>query len=106
VAREQGIALRTARRWASLYRREALAGPARKQRTDPGKRQLSDRLHWALALQLLLIGRGSALTAGPPYPRSEVFHGIEFHADTLVRKAPGSDIWSCTWAEDGNLYAS
>jgi len=44
LARERGIALRTARRWASLYRREGLAGLARKERSDRGKRQLSDRL--------------------------------------------------------------
>jgi putative transposase len=44
VARDQGIALRTACRWASQYRREGLAGLARKERNDRGKRQLSDSL--------------------------------------------------------------
>jgi putative transposase len=44
VAREQGIALRTARRWAGRYRREGLAGLARKGRSDRGKRLLSDTL--------------------------------------------------------------
>jgi hypothetical protein len=106
VSRERGIALCTARRWVDLYRPENLAGLARKRRSDRGKRQFSGRLHRALALQLLLIGTGSVLAADRPYPRSEMFRGIEFHADTLVRKAPGSDIWSCTWADDGNLYAA
>src|SRR5262249_26137805 len=100
------IALPTACRWAALHRPERLAGLARKRRSDRDKRQFPDRLPWALALQLLLIGSGSVLAADRPYPRSEVFQGIEFHKDSLVRKAPGSDIWSCTWADDGDLYAS
>jgi putative transposase len=44
VAREWGVALRTARRWAALYRRQGLAGLARKGRSDQGKRHLSDTL--------------------------------------------------------------
>jgi len=44
VARDQGIALRTARRWAEQYRREGLTGLARKGRSDRGKRHLSDTL--------------------------------------------------------------
>src|SRR5947209_274071 len=35
VARDRGLALRTARRWIALYRREGLAGLARKGRTLP-----------------------------------------------------------------------
>jgi hypothetical protein len=34
VTRDQGIALRTARRWADQYRHEGLAGLARKGRSD------------------------------------------------------------------------
>ncbi len=48
VARDRGIALRTARRWAGLYRRDGLAGLARKGRSDRGKRQLSHTLHLAV----------------------------------------------------------
>jgi putative transposase len=44
LARERGLALRTARRWAALYRRQGLAGLARKGRSDRGKRHLSDAL--------------------------------------------------------------
>jgi putative transposase len=44
VARDRGLALRTAQRWASQYRREGLAGLARKGRSDRGKRHLSDTL--------------------------------------------------------------
>ncbi len=41
-----------------------------------------------------------------PYPRSEVFSGLTFHRETQQRLAEGSDIWNCTWAADGNLYAT
>jgi putative transposase len=41
VARDRGLALRTARRWAALYRRDGLAGLARKARSDRDKRHLS-----------------------------------------------------------------
>jgi hypothetical protein len=42
----------------------------------------------------------------PPYPRSKVIDGIIFDENTLVRAAAGSDIWSCTWAADDNIYAA
>ena len=42
VARDQGIALRTAQHWARQYRRDGLAGLVRKGRSDRGKRHLSD----------------------------------------------------------------
>ena len=48
VARDRGIALRTAQRWAGQYRREGLAGLARKGRSDRGKRHLSDTLRQAI----------------------------------------------------------
>ena len=41
VAREQGLVLRTARRWVDRYRREGLAGLARKERGDKDKRKLA-----------------------------------------------------------------
>ena len=44
VARDHGLALRTARRWVGQYRREGLAGLARKGRSDRGKRHLSATL--------------------------------------------------------------
>lgn len=48
VARDRGLALRTARRWVALYRCEGLAGLARKARSDRGKRHLSDTLRHAI----------------------------------------------------------
>ena len=43
VARDRGIALRTARRWAANIAVKGLAGLARKGRSDRGKRHLSDK---------------------------------------------------------------
>jgi putative transposase len=54
VAREQGLVLRTARRWVDRYRRQGLAGLARKGRSDKDRPQFSATLRHAiegLALQ-------------------------------------------------------
>jgi putative transposase len=50
IAREQGVVLRTARRWVNRYRKEGLAGLARKERGDRDKRKLTP------ALQQLIEG--------------------------------------------------
>src|SRR5271157_2903074 len=44
IAREQGVVLRTARRWVDRYRREGLTGLARKERDDKDKRKLTPAL--------------------------------------------------------------
>jgi putative transposase len=44
IAREQGLVLRTARRWVHRYRREGLTGLARKERGDKDKRKLAPSL--------------------------------------------------------------
>jgi Domain of unknown function (DUF4185) len=59
-----------------------------------------------MALAWLLSGSATLAGSKPPYPHSDTFSGIVFHKDTLVRAAPGSDIWSCTWAANGQLYAA
>jgi len=42
-----------------------------------------------------------------PYPRSPVIAGIEWApADTIVRRAKGSDNWPMTWADDDALYTA
>src|SRR3954452_24300971 len=41
IAQDQGLVLRTARRWVDRYRREGLTGLARKERNDKDKRQLA-----------------------------------------------------------------
>lgn len=65
------------------------------------------RVQLLAGLAFLLSGvAASGAEPDPPYPRSDVLTGITFHQDTLQRHADGSDIWSCTWADDGNLYAA
>jgi hypothetical protein len=60
-----------------------------------------------LSILFLLVGMVACTAAAePPYPRSEVLTGIEFHQDTLQRKAPGSDIWACTCDANGTVYAA
>ena len=47
-------------------------------------------------------GRGAA-----PYPSSPVIKDIEWApAETIIRKAKGSDNWPITWADDDNLYTA
>ncbi len=44
---------------------------------------------------------------GAPYPASEVIREIEWlPAETVSRKAEGSDNWPITWADDDCLYAA
>ena len=44
---------------------------------------------------------------GPPYPPSPVIRTIEWAAaDRIVRRAPGSDNWPMTWADDDALYTA
>lgn len=60
-----------------------------------------------LAATISLLPAFTANSAIPtPYPRSDVITGIVFQKETLVRKAPGSDIWSCAWAENNTIYAA
>jgi len=48
---------------------------------------------------------GSA--ASPPYPPSTAITAIEWApADSIIRKAPGSDNWPITWADDDMLYTA
>ncbi len=48
VARDHGLALRTARRWVDCFRRHGLAGLARRPRSDREKRFISDTLRKAI----------------------------------------------------------
>jgi len=44
---------------------------------------------------------------GAPYAASEIIQKVDWApADTIVRKAQGSDNWPLTWADDGNLYTA
>jgi hypothetical protein len=39
-----------------------------------------------------------------PYPKSDTIAGIRWIGDE-IRDRNNGDVWSCTWADDGNLYA-
>jgi putative transposase len=82
VARNRGLALRTARRWAAQYRREGLAGLARKGRTDRGKRRLSDTLRQAI--------EGLALKK-PPLSAASIHRQAVTLAEHLGEVPPGYD---------------
>jgi len=62
--------------------------------------------YWSVVVFLFAGVVACAAGADPPYPRSQVLTGIEFHPDTLERKAPGSDIWACTCDAQGTVYAT
>ncbi len=50
---------------------------------------------------------GTAKTSQAPYPPSPVFQTIEWApAETIVRKARGSDNWPTTWGDDDRLYTA
>lgn len=82
MARDRGVALRTARRWAAQYRREGLAGLARKGRSDRGKRRLSDTLCQAI--------EGLALKT-PPLSAAAIHRQAVALAEHLGEAAPGYD---------------
>jgi putative transposase len=79
IARQQGIHLRTARRWVSQYRAAGLAGLGRKGRSDRGKRQLPTRL-----LELI---EGLALR-NPPLSAASVFRHVASEAQRLRQPTP------------------
>lgn len=67
------------------------------------------RMLRTLSILPLLVAATTMLGAEAglaPYPRSEVLTAISFDHNTLQRAAEGSDIWACTWAADGNVYAT
>src|SRR5436305_11662025 len=87
VARERGIILRTLQRWVVRYRHEGLAGLARKERSDRGKRQLSDNLRQAIEglalkkppLSAASIHRQAAILAerlGEPPPTYRIVYAV------------------------------
>jgi putative transposase len=87
VARDQGIALRTAQRWAGQYRRDGLAGLVRTEGSDRGQRRLSDTLRQAIEglalkkppLSAASIHRQAVLLAerlGEPPPTYKVAYNV------------------------------
>jgi putative transposase len=101
VARDPGIPLRTAQRCAGQYRLEGLAGLARKERSDRGKRHLSDKLRQAIEgialkkppLSSAAIHRHAVTLAerlGEPPPTYRIVHAVISDLDpallTLARE--------------------
>src|SRR3954468_6265006 len=82
VARDRGVALRTARRWVAQYRREGLVGLARKERSDRGNRRLPDPLGQAT--------EGLALKK-PPLSAASIHRQAVALAEHLGEAAPGYD---------------
>jgi len=67
-----------------------------------------NRLTLALAgiAFILSAAVGPQSAVAQPYPASEVISQVQFHSATHDRRAPGSDNWPITWAEDGHQYTS
>ncbi len=63
-------------------------------------------MKYGLLVTYLCAGMTTYAAADPPYGRSDIITSIEFHQDSLERKAPGSDIWACTCDANGTVYAA
>lgn len=56
---------------------------------------------------IALAVKDAARSGIPPYPPSRAIASIKWApADTIVRKAKGSDNWPITWGDDDNLYTA
>lgn len=63
------------------------------------------------AMALATMGLGAAVAwpdaaSAQPYPDSTVILDVTIHTATHDRRAPGSDNWPMTWADDGHQYTS
>jgi len=56
---------------------------------------------------IVLSVRIKSSRGAAPYPMSPIIKGVEWApAETITRKAKGSDNWPITWADDDNLYTA
>lgn len=58
------------------------------------------------ALVTCALATFGSRAAAQPYPPSEVILDVTFDTSTHDRRAPGSDNWPMTWADDGHQYTS
>jgi len=58
------------------------------------------------ALGLALMAALAPEARAQPYPPSEVITGVELQVGTHDRRAPGSDNWPITWADDDHQYTA
>lgn len=56
--------------------------------------------------QTLASGQASEGQAKPPYPPSLVIQRVSFDFGSRDRRAPGSDNWPITWADDNHQYTT
>jgi len=59
-----------------------------------------------LSLAITLVLNAWPDAKPPPYPPSPVFAEVRFDFAVRDRRAPGSDNWPMTWADDGHQYTS
>lgn len=74
--------------------------------TNPRPARARPPLWLGAALALIAALIAAPARAGSPYPASPVISGITFDFTTHDRRAPGSDNWPMTWADDDNQYTS
>ncbi len=74
----------------------------------PLRRICKSRVITVFIVFVLLSSILSVVTAAnPPYPPSSVIRKIVWApADTIIRKAAGSDNWPVTWADDDAIYTT
>jgi hypothetical protein len=74
----------------------------------PIARALTPRhlLAWALSVCAVAVHPLHAAAQTAPYPPSPVISSASFDFSSHVRRAPGSDNWPLTWADDDHQYAS
>jgi hypothetical protein len=65
---------------------------------------LIPRFAACLLLACVLSGAAAQTQPHPPYPDSPVIAGMHFDWTDLQRRAPGSDNWPMTWADDDKQY--
>jgi len=60
-------------------------------------------LLWCAAILLVAVNPYTTLAVAP-YPDSTFLEGITWDFSSHVERAPGSDNWPVTWADDGHQY--
>jgi CubicO group peptidase (beta-lactamase class C family) len=71
-----------------------------------GRELAAGETFWMAAKAHLLEPLGQTVV-DPPYKPSDVIRRVRFDPpESIIRKAPDSDNWPMTWADDGNLYTA
>lgn len=72
------------------------------------KKHISRLIDYLAAFMLFIICMSNSVNAeSAPYPASDTIKGLQWaSADTITRKASGSDNWPVTWGNDDNMYTA